>query len=788
MQELNQIDKNKEKPEEGLPQARINLQEQEDDKLLNHQKSQSEESDGTKNPSSITELQHHPKQNKKKPPSEISKILFTHKTPIFELSAKRHLVLSDIPNLPPGMQADNLFKKFENQRIIENEKRLKALKGKITEEEFQRKIKIDYDIVKTLLKLTRKNFIIACLATLVHDCSIYLIPFFTKNLISEFKSVEKVNLVISIYMLSLLLLTPIIGIVKQNGASYTKKTKAASAQILRSIFYHKLKKSDYIFLEKSTPGFISQILNTEIDRICDFIGIIPKIISTPFSVILCSYFMFRSIGYLVWLPITLFLSLSLIKILIKSSSSEYVIKYSNLNAKRADIIEFLVENMGNVKINSREELYMKILAKLREEELKTLKKIHLHDSLINFINIMYPIASAAVSIGFYNKVSGQVLNSVSTYNLVSVTAVSKGAFGTVTKIYESIGNYIPAIQNFEIFLEKINETSDFDILKDEMKEEESTSDLKVSLKNCGFFFDFKSAKRVLKIIGQKKKNKNFSIKNDSHAEVADFLSKIDFDSIIHGDSDSEDSDDEENENLISGRVNLKQGLFDINLEARSGEKICIISSKDSAERTLLYSIMNETAMGKGELVVKGKMGILDLQNQSIFNTTLRENIILGKKFEKEKYDEILEKVSLDITKFHGKDFIEIMDRGANLSLLEIKKIQVARMLYSDTNILLYNEFLEDLEVDSEKEILFNALEERYNDGIIIYATDNMDFVKKSTRIYFLEKGKIFDEGSFEEMKNNPKSFMNELVNQGYFHQSETSSLKKSQRKKKEKGK
>lgn len=727
-------------------------------------------------------------QAQKKTPNFLELHLFKHKTPLMYLAKERPLKLGDIPKLGKEMQATTLFSKFEEERLNENKRTFKKEESskKVSKEELKRKIKVEYNILKTIFILVKKDLIIACTTTFIYDCGIYLIPYLTKLLISKFKNVQKFNFTIFIYMISLLILTPFLGLLKQNSMHYTKKTKAASGQILRSIFYNKLKNSDYIFLEKVTPSFVSNILNMEIDKICDFIGMIPKIISTPFSLIISYYFMYISITYLVWLPITLFLSLSLIKIYIKILESTVINQYSNLNAKRADIIEFLAKNIRLVKLNSMENLYKRVLEDLRKEELTMLRRIHNYDSLINFIDIMYPLISASVSIGFYNKVTGQVLNSVSTYNLVSVTAVSKGAFGTITKIVEAVGYYIPTMEAFDTFLEKINEKSDFEIPQDllETKEESSFSNLKVELNNCDFYFDYKSAKDILKLI-ETKSFRAFGLdddnENNGNKVISDFLGNLELKKLI-----PELNSHEREINLRQSsqqaflktkeKISLKKGLIDITISATEGSRICLISSKDSTERTLLYSILQESAMGKGEMIIKGKTGILDSRNPNVFNATMRENIIVGKDFIQDKYERVIDLVKLDIKKYQNDDLTEVLEGGSNLTKLEIKKILIARVLYSEINVLLLNEFFEDIELDVEKEKLFKILEKEFNNGILIFATDNLDFVKRATKIYILENGKIIDEGTYQELRQNKSSFLNELIRIGYFHQSEVSGL------------
>ena len=82
-------------------------------------------------------------------------------------------------------------------------------------------------------------------------------------------------------------------------------------------------------------------------------------------------------------------------------------------------------------------------------------------------------------------------------------------------------------------------------------------------------------------------------------------------------------------------------LKNIDLEIDKGEKVCILGPRGSGKTTLLYSLLKETVLGSGKLEVRGKVSFLSVAWPSIIKGTLRENILLGCKFNQKRYDRAL---------------------------------------------------------------------------------------------------------------------------------------------------
>lgn len=85
---------------------------------------------------------------------------------------------------------------------------------------------------------------------------------------------------------------------------------------------------------------------------------------------------------------------------------------------------------------------------------------------------------------------------------------------------------------------------------------------------------------------------------------------------------------------------------------------------------------------------------MDMDNPKFLKGTIRENIILGHEFYKDKFNKILEVVDFNLDKYEGRDLTEIVEGQRNITMEDKRRILMARLLYSDADIVLINKFFD----------------------------------------------------------------------------------------------
>jgi|TARA_B000000532_G_scaffold159034_1_gene128073 ATP-binding cassette subfamily B protein len=239
-----------------------------------------------------------------------------------------------------------------------------------------------------------------------------------------------------------------------------------------------------------------------------------------------------------------------------------------------------------------------------------------------------------------------------------------------------------------------------------------------------------------------------------------------------------------NINFIYEETNIK-ALSDINFRLQKGESLGIIGPVGSGKSTLLELIVRNYDPMSGEILIDNlnlkkhnKNNIRENisyvpQTTFLFSDTIKNNIRFGKNDaqmpEIKKYSKI-SCVSDEIEDFPQKFDSILGERGINLSGGQKQRIALARALIKKPKILLLDDCLSAVDLETENEITSNLLIETGNITKVI-VSQRTSTIKKCNKIIVLKDGKIIEEGNHEELIMNPK---------GYYYQINYKQNKKNQ--------
>ena len=125
------------------------------------------------------------------------------------------------------------------------------------------------------------------------------------------------------------------------------------------------------------------------------------------------------------------------------------------------------------------------------------------------------------------------------------------------------------------------------------------------------------------------------------------------------------------------------------------------------------------------------------QNPTVFQTSIQDNITLfDEKIDNEKYAKSIELSRSDFVKnFEERDFKEISENGTNLSGGQIQRIFIARAIYSNKEILIFDESTNELDFKTENDIVDDILKLPQS---VIFITHKEDIKKKFPKIIDIE--------------------------------------------------
>ncbi|KAG8363493.1 hypothetical protein BUALT_Bualt19G0028100 [Buddleja alternifolia] len=209
--------------------------------------------------------------------------------------------------------------------------------------------------------------------------------------------------------------------------------------------------------------------------------------------------------------------------------------------------------------------------------------------------------------------------------------------------------------------------------------------------------------------------------------------------------------------INGGKFSWETGSSDpildhINLKVKKGMKVAISGTVGSGKSSLLSCILGEMQKTSGTVKVNGSKAYVP-QSPWILTGNIRENILFGEAYDREKYDKTVEACALvkDFELFGAGDLTEIGERGINMSGGQKQRIQIARAVYQDADIYLLDDPFSAVDAHTGTELFQDCLLGILKEKTIIYVTHQVEFLPAADLILVMQNGEIAQAGTFDEL-------------------------------------
>ncbi|MFN3479844.1 MAG: ABC transporter ATP-binding protein, partial [Thermodesulfovibrionales bacterium] len=211
----------------------------------------------------------------------------------------------------------------------------------------------------------------------------------------------------------------------------------------------------------------------------------------------------------------------------------------------------------------------------------------------------------------------------------------------------------------------------------------------------------------------------------------------------------------------------EDAISSVSLNIKKGEIVALVGRSGAGKTTLVDLLPRFYRPIEGRILIDGidisditlsslrsMIGIVS-QDIILFNDTVRANIAYGSP------DVTEEEIIMAARAAYAHDFIIqlpdgydtiIGERGVRLSGGQKQRLSIARAILKNPPILILDEATSSLDSASEM-LVQRALEGLMEDRTVIVIAHRLSTVRRSTRIVVLDKGRIVESGSHEELLN-----------------------------------
>ena len=206
-------------------------------------------------------------------------------------------------------------------------------------------------------------------------------------------------------------------------------------------------------------------------------------------------------------------------------------------------------------------------------------------------------------------------------------------------------------------------------------------------------------------------------------------------------------------------------LHGISIKMRQGETTALVGESGSGKSTLAKLLVHYYDLDGGEISIGGQ-DITDMslralnekvayvaQEQFLFNTTIYDNILLGKPdaersevlkaAERAQCNEFLERLPKGIDTGVG-------DGGKMLSGGERQRVALARAILKNAPIIVLDEATAFMDPENEEK-MNAAIDEIIRDKTVVVIAHRLSTIKNADKICVLKDGNLIDSGTHEEL-------------------------------------
>lgn len=206
-------------------------------------------------------------------------------------------------------------------------------------------------------------------------------------------------------------------------------------------------------------------------------------------------------------------------------------------------------------------------------------------------------------------------------------------------------------------------------------------------------------------------------------------------------------------------------LNNVSFKAEPGQVVALVGPSGAGKSTVASLLPRFYEVTDGKIVVDGydirevtmeslreQVGIVP-QETMLFNGTVYDNILYG------RLDATKEEIEAAAKAANAHHFImelpngydtQLGDRGVNMSGGQRQRIAIARAILKDPQILILDEATSALDTQSER-VVQEALDRLMVGRTSFVIAHRLSTIKNADKILVMEKGKIVEEGSHEEL-------------------------------------
>ncbi|BHF73103.1 Multidrug resistance-associated protein 4 [Sparganum proliferum] len=206
-------------------------------------------------------------------------------------------------------------------------------------------------------------------------------------------------------------------------------------------------------------------------------------------------------------------------------------------------------------------------------------------------------------------------------------------------------------------------------------------------------------------------------------------------------------------------ITKSRTLDSVSLEIEGPKLVAIVGPVGSGKSSLLQAMLGELPLSSGSASRSESVAYMP-QAAWVFAGTVRENILCGRPFDPVRYQQVLNISSLkhDLQSFPEGDAAEVGERGVALSGGQKARISLARLAYTQANLVFMDDPLAAVDPRVANEIFNSCICEYMSGSLRILVTNQHHLLPKMDLIVVMQEGRVTATGTYNDLINRGINF------------------------------
>ena len=435
------------------------------------------------------------------------------------------------------------------------------------------------------------------------------------------------------------------------------------------------------------------------------------------------------------------------------------VRINKVTDQRVSLTQEILQAVRFVKYFGWETSFLDRIKKIRDREIRSIQVLLSMRNGINAVSMSMPIFASMLSFITYS-LSQHVLDPAPIFSSLALFNSLRLPLNLLPLVIGQVIDAMSSIERIQEFLlaEEVDDQVEWD------KENENA----IVIKNADFTWERTPTQDPDKVPGKGPRGKKELKAANKAAKEAEKKAKRESKlSSKRNSAGTIDANGADSTDTLTEEQQEPFSVKGIDVTIGRNELVAVIGSVGSGKSSLLAALAGDMRKTTGG-VMMGAMRAFCPQYAWIQNTTAKDNITFGQEFKQDWYEQVVEACALkpDFEMLPNGDLTEIGERGITVSGGQKQRLNIARAIYFNADIVLMDDPLSAVDAHVGRHIMDHAICGLLKNKCRVLATHQLHVLHRCDRIIWMQEGRIETVGTFDDLMANNEDFQKLMATTG----------------------